>query len=264
MNNQATNHDAHLADDELLRFIDGENDPRQEEWVAHIGSCEQCSRDAELLSGDSRVLTRWLQHAAFEERDTGTGAEARATGKVLPFNPHAARRPAAAAGRGERRSVRPVPPWLRAAAVLVLLASPVAAMPSLRQWIAATLTGREEPAGEAAVMQQGAPAYDVAAIRFVPVPGVFVVRLDAWQAGGTLRLEYGATADAVLQMSGAGTEPVVSAASLQLRNQPASSVGYTLQLPEGVTGVEVHVAGRPADSFNAAALRAGAELHLQR
>jgi hypothetical protein len=276
--------DAHLADDELLRFIDGEDDPLQPGWAEHVSSCARCSREVQLLRGSAGVVREWLDRAAFEDSlpprsHVGAADSARRDGTAARRDGTAARRDSTAARRDStaaprrdstaapRRAGQSVAPWLRAAAVLVLLASPVAAIPALRQWLVGTVTElRDTPDMlPAAMPQERSAAPGASAIRFVPVAGTFAVDLDAAQATGVLVIRHGTGNEAVLQQTGTGeVEPVISATSLRVRNESGSTASFQLQLPVTVNRVVVRVAGAHLRTVDAAALAAGVSIDLGR
>jgi hypothetical protein len=289
--------DAHLADDELLRFIDGEDDPLQPEWAEHVTSCARCSHDVQLLRGHAGVVREWLDRAAFEDalpprlhvgeadsaRRDSTAAR-RASTAPRPDSTAAPRRDSAAPRRDStaprrdstaprrdstapRRARQSVAPWLRAAAVLVLLASPLAAIPALRQWLVGTVTELRDTTGmvPAAMPQERSAAPGSSAIRFVPVAGTFAVDLDVAQATGVLVIRHGTGHEAVLQQTGTDeVEPVISAASLRVRNESGSTASFHLQLPVTVSRVVVRVAGAYIRTVDAAALAAGVSIDLAR
>jgi hypothetical protein len=275
--------DAHLADDELLRFIDGEDDPLQPDWAGHVSSCARCSEEVQLLRGHAGVVREWLDRAAFEDalpprlhvlaadsaRPDSTAARRASTAPRRDST--APRRDSTAPLRDStaapRRARQSVAPWLRAAAVLVLLASPVAAIPALRQWLVGTVTElRDTPDMlPAAMPQERSAAQGASAIRFVPVAGTFAVDLDAVQAAGVLVIRHGTGNEAVLQQTGSGeVEPVISATSLRVRNESGSTASFHLQLPVTVNRVVVRVAGAHVRTVDAAALAAGVSIDLGR
>jgi hypothetical protein len=261
--------DAHLADDELLRFIDGEDDPLQPDWAGHVSSCARCSEEVQLLRGHAGVVREWLDRAAFEDAlpprlHVGAADSARRDSTAPRRDSTAPRRDSTAAPRRARYSLAP---WLRAAAVLVLLASPVAAIPALRQWLVGTVTElRDTPdMVPAAMPQERSAAPGSSAIRFVPVAGTFAVDLDAAQATGVLVIRHGTGNEAVLQQTGTGeVEPVISATSLRVRNGSGSTASFQLQLPVTVSRVVVRVAGAHIRTVDAAALAAGVSIDLAR
>jgi hypothetical protein len=268
--------DAHLADDELLRFIDGEDDPLQPEWAEHVTSCARCSHDVQLLRGHAGVVREWLDRAAFEDAlpprlHVGEADSARRDSTAARRASTAPRPDSTAAPRRDstapRRARQSVAPWLRAAAVLVLLASPLAAIPALRQWLVGTVTELRDTTGmvPAAMPQERSAAPGSSAIRFVPVAGTFAVDLDVAQATGVLVIRHGTGHEAVLQQTGTDeVEPVISAASLRVRNESGSTASFHLQLPVTVSRVVVRVAGAYIRTVDAAALAAGVSIDLAR
>jgi hypothetical protein len=222
---------AHLEEDELLRFIDGEEDERREAWTHHVGACAQCAGAAESLRSDAQFITLSLDLAALEEggADAVSLFDPRVDAAVIPLRP--------------RR--RAVTPWLRAAAVIAALATPVAAIPSLRQWVVDAVSGpAADPAPAVLSAPEGAPE-GTEIIRFVPAAGAFIVELEVVQSAGELRLERVTGAEAVLQPDAAdGALPIVSAALLRIRNDAADAGGYTLRVPPTVSSVTVRIGSR--------------------
>ncbi|HSJ23966.1 MAG TPA: hypothetical protein VK929_04760 [Longimicrobiales bacterium] len=252
MNTQTTGPLPHLGEDELLRFIDNEGD---DAWRAgrqrHLAACQACTRELDLLAADADLVRTWVDAAAFEAD--------------LP--------PAAAGGRvphrtgNERRRHVMASPWLRAAAVLLLMAAPVVAVPALREWVVDSIIGDGATPG-AATLAVPESAGEAAIIRFVPAAGPFIVSVDAAQEDGTLTLRVDADAgQAALETlpypGGASVEPVISEGSLRLRNSPAAAASYTLTLPASVTRVVVTVDGVPVADLDTTALAGGVTLPLQ-
>jgi anti-sigma factor RsiW len=256
MSTYTTDPGPHLTDDELLRLIDGEGEG---EWRAerdqHVAGCDRCAREVALLADDGMVVRGWLERAAFEDV---------AFEEALPLTGRSQVRPIASAPGAARRNVtRTVSPWLRAAAVLALLAAPVAAFPGVRAWLSDSFSG-SEPAAEVRTLAAPEPAVTAAVIRFVPQQGAFAIDVDAAQAGGALHISRGAGADAVLESTAELADgPVVAAGALRLRNGAADRGSYMLQLPVGVTRVTVRIAGRVVSVIDDAALAAGTTVTLE-
>jgi hypothetical protein len=236
----------HLGDDELLRLIDGDEDPRRPLWEAHIATCAHCAGEVDSLRTDALAVHAWLRRAAFEEGVAEDGVPGLLAG-AADEDAHDAGRAVIALDRtppvrAARRS-RTMTPWLRAAAIIALLATPAAAIPALRQWVADAVSGAGEETGTTLVAPRAAAETDL--IRFVPAHGAFVVEVEQLQRAGELRLERAAGAEAVLQADDEhGALPVVSAAVLRIRNRAEDATGYTLQLPASVSSVTVRMAGR--------------------
>jgi anti-sigma factor RsiW len=249
MNGHTTEPAQHLGDEELLRLLDDEGDAA---WRAdssdHLAVCSRCARELELLAADAALIRQHVDRAAFED----------------DLAPPALRRPRRGTGRV------PNAPWLRAAAVLLLLAAPVAALPGLRAWIVDAVTGTTGDAlPETRTMAAPAAANDAAVIRFVPLPGTFAVVVDAPQQEGTLHIRRSsAGVEAVLETApapgAAAVEPVIGETSLRLRNTAGSASSYTLVVPPGVRRVTVSVAGTTVADLGADALGSNRAVPLRR
>jgi hypothetical protein len=263
MSIQTTESAPHLTDEELLRLIDAEGDAA---WRAdrdgHIAACSRCARELELLGADALVVREWVDRAAFE-----ASLPAR-TGHAPARTAHAAD-PAQGRGRA-RRFVSPdrasswrLSPGLRAAAVLALLAAPVAALPGVRAWLADAVTG-SDPVTDVRTTSAPAASPTAAVIRFVPEAGAFVVDLAAAQAAGVLQVGRAAGAEAVLESTAEpAAGPIVSASSLRILNASGDEGSYMLQVPAGVTRVTVRVAGSVITVIDAATLNAGTAVPLR-
>jgi hypothetical protein len=251
----------HLADAELMQLVDGEgSSDERTRWSAHTEHCPLCAGQAEALRGDGAIVRAWLERAAFEDDVEASDTLHAAT--VHPAGDDISRRRSAHAdGRRRDAAGRWPAPWLRAAAVVLLVAGPVAAIPPLRDFVLQTIfdRGDDRPAMEAA-----APAAHAATtIRFVPDAGAFDVRVDAVQQAGTLTVRYGHTGDAILHTPGdPGAGPVVSARALRLRNDAPARGSYVLELPATITRVTVQVGAGSPRTLDAASLRAGTAVPL--
>lgn len=240
MNSQTTFGGPHLDDGELVRYIDAEGTGDEtRRWDQHLNSCEQCWREAEMLRGRSRAISRWLAAADFEP----TGTASLATG--MPTTTTVATRGPGARGRPDGTWSSP---WLKAAVITLLLAAPLAALPPVRGWVAEQLA-LVLADGPAVTHTTGTPAaLDVEAgvIRFVPAPGSFRVVIDASQAEGSLRVDRASGPEAMLEVRGTGPrpEPVISARSLRIANTEEATASYVLSLPPDVDGVWVEIGGR--------------------
>jgi len=234
----------HLDDAELVRLLDREHSPDERaHWEAHVAACAQCTAEVDRLRDDADVVRGWLERAAFEQPLPHVHASVQVT------------------------RVRPVPaPWLRAAAMIALIALPVtavAAIPPLRDWLIAAI---EDLRGTTDVdvvtpARQAAEPVAVDVIHFAVAPGSFTVQLDAAQPAGTLRIAYGQ--DATGALDDPGVEAVFSETLLRVRNTVASDRSYTLRVPLSVTSVTVRIGTRTIAVLDAAALRTGRELAVR-
>lgn len=243
---------SHLRDADFMRLLDGEETPLERSRnAAHLAACGRCAAEVQRLRGDADTVRGWLARAEFEATLPPTFPGEADAGVNEHASSRAARRYTPAAAR-----------WLRAAAVLLVLAAPVAAFPALREALAGAFGGDRDaivPASADAVMHTAAPA----TIRFEPAGGTFSVRIDAAQATGTLRLRTATAEHAVLHIDGT-TEggPVVSASSLHIRNGAGDVADYTLEVPAHVAGVVVRI-GERSVVFDASALRSGIEVPVR-
>jgi hypothetical protein len=262
MNTHMSGSAPHLDEVELLRLIDEDGD---EQWRAdkerHITGCQQCARELEKLAADGALVREWLGNAAFE-------ADLPPAQHRSPAAPASAqvRRPA-----GTQQSSRGYwlqSTWLRAAAILLMIAAPVAAIPGLRAWISDAVTGGAPPAEVRTLAFPPDVADEAAIVRFVPQPGVFVVAVDAPQRDGVLHVRRTLTGqEAILetapQPGDPVTEPVFAETSLRLRNAPESASSYVLVLPPSVTTVSITIAGAEITRLSGTTLEAGTAVPLR-
>lgn len=227
---------AHLSDADLVRHLDREGDAdERDRREAHLRDCPPCADRVRRLGEQSGLVGAWLARADHPHRPRSAPAPRHRTGMT---------------------------PWLRAAAIVLLLAAPLAAVPPVRQWVADRigLAVDDEPAA-ATLATAPDPAH---VIRFTPAPGTFTVRVDAPAPGATLALGRSEGAEAVLEAapaeeSAAGAAPVVSDDALRLPATPGRR--WALRLPDAVDDVVV-VIGGSAVRVPPAALEAGRTVDL--
>lgn len=232
--------DRHLTDTEMLRCLDHDATAQESErWQRHLASCAMCAEGVDALRDQSRAVSDWLETAAFEADlpdDAAPPTSATQSGTGDRTGPLRAREP-----RAVPRFRPAASPWLRAAAILVLLAAPLAAFPSVRSWVTERVTG---PAPSSEDVTAVASTEEPTVLRFVPDPGGFVVRFPAGSEG-VLTLERSGEGEAVLRSDGGEPEATVSAALLRIRNpEPAR---YVLRLPATTTGVRVQIGERTVE-----------------
>jgi hypothetical protein len=273
MNGSSAGAARHLDDAVLLRLLDGEHSPGEDyAWDAHVRACTRCAEALAKLRDDAATVRGWLDRAAFE--DALPPAAALPHGHPLAHGP--AHGPAEHAGgvrgidhhgrSGAPRSTRSwhdTAPWLRAAAILLLIAAPLAAIPAVREFVTGAITelrGDPQVVAPASAPITTAPSI----IRFQPAGGEFLVRIDAAQAAGTLRILPAPGREAVLQLDDGGVAgPVIAADAVHLRNTAAATESYILYLPPTVTRVTVLVAGRTVAVLPAATLTSAVEVPLR-
>ncbi len=206
----------HLTDAELVGILDGGEDAPDAERTAHLETCDRCADALDRLQADSALVRDYLERANFENGGPRSTEAWRGT-------------------RGE--PARPGPwasSWWKAAAILVLVAGPLAAIPGVRAWIMAAVTTPEME-----VLESITPAPTV--LRFTPDPGDFVVTFEPGTIG-TIALERSTSREAELRAQGGDPETVVAATSLSIRNENPAT--YRLRLPAGITSVWVRLGER--------------------
>jgi anti-sigma factor RsiW len=246
----------HLEDAQLVRYIDHEasGDERQR-WEDHMASCPRCRTDVESLRQQSATITEWLARADF---DRGI-ARGQAVSAAEPEA--AAARPRPGSGRRDdsdrslagraRLPLADAAPWLKAAAIVLLVAAPLVAIPPARDWVADRLglAGGDPvvlPHTTGVLGEMDADAL----VRFAPAPGSFHISVTAAQARGSITLgRVGPGEEAVFERSGDAPRPevVVSARAIRIENDPSATASYTLLLPPEVTAVGVSVGTHQID-----------------
>lgn len=214
----------HLTDAELVGILDGGDDAPTTGRVAHLETCNRCSEALDRITADNRLVRHFLQVADFEEG-----------GQPHPDDEAVRAATAVVVERGGHSRLRAAlsPGW-KAAAILVLVAGPLAAFPGVRTWVVERVSG---PAEEAVVDPSPGPLDESATIiRFTPDPGDFVVEFAPGTAG-SIAIIRGNGTEAELRASAGTPETIVSASSLEIDN--ADVARYELRLPAGVTGVWV-------------------------
>jgi hypothetical protein len=201
----------HLTDAELVGILDGSDDAPGAERFVHLEECDRCADALDALRADSALVREYLELAKFEE-DGPRPAEPRlvaATGRPNPWTSS----------------------WWKAAAILVLVAGPLAAFPDVRAWVVERVAGPEEEPVEVAPLDATSTI-----LRFTPDPGAFVVDFEPGTAG-TIAIVRGDGREAELRASDGAPETLVSASSIQISNRNVAR--YELRLPAGITGVWV-------------------------
>ncbi|NIU75162.1 MAG: hypothetical protein GWN71_16745, partial [Gammaproteobacteria bacterium] len=60
--------DRHLTDAELFRLLDtGDTEPARTELARHVEGCDRCAEALRSLESDSRLISRFLEDADFED-----------------------------------------------------------------------------------------------------------------------------------------------------------------------------------------------------
>lgn len=210
-----------------LAFDDDEADASADVDPAHPsarGSASSESKPADAVSIDAK--------SSVDAKSSGA--------KVIPMR-RAARR--ASTNR----------PWLRAAAiVLLVLGVGVLATPA-RAWVAALVAelfgGGDEPAPVEApaptTTAEPAPETQAASrVEFVPAGSTFSIDVANAQAAGGLTLQRAAGETAVAEIVGAGSADfLVLPSGLRIQNAAGAGAEYRVSVPASVRRVTVRVAG---------------------
>jgi hypothetical protein len=251
---------AHLRADELLRLIDNDTTPlERSQFDSHLLACARCSEEAATMREDASLFAATVRTAAWEDElpaarvsfaEIVAARDARAAAGVVPL----------------RRGWAGVPAWARAAAVLLIVAGPVAAVPAWREWLVQKLTGGAGVQTEFVREQQPAVEALSSRVVFEPESPAFVVQLDAAQSAGELRIRPAASGrEGSLAMENAATEePIYSANTLRIRNSAASAATYVVELPESVRTVTVRIGEADVRTVTAAEIGSGVVISLQR
>lgn len=232
----------HLTDADVLRHIDREGDPDEAaRREAHLRACADCADRLRALAGRAALVTGWLERA---DADHATRSAANPAGADHPPFRTRSGHPLAGARRARRAwpGVPAAAPWLRAAVIVLLVATPLAAVPALRQWVA-------ERVGLAAPAPESAPAATTtvaggAAIRFATSPGTLAVTVAGAAPGATLRIARAAGPDAMLLSPAGAPAPVVAAEVVRLpAGEAGAGLAWLLAVPADVDEVVVEVGG---------------------
>ena len=236
----------HLSDGDVVRHLDGEGEAaeraRRDE---HVRSCAECAARVRRVGQQSETITTWLART-----DPG-----------LPAGSAAQVRAAGAAGTTRFGRPRPdaVRPWLRAAAIILLIAAPLAALQPVREWVAERIGGADDATAPAT---RTAETADPSVIRFTPAPGTFTVRVADTAAGAILAIGRTSGEEAVLRGVGGGDAPVVSEDALRLAGGAAATGRrFDLLVPVAVEEVRV-IVGTRIERIGGAGLEAGSRVDL--
>lgn len=224
--------DPHASDAELVRLLDGAVGAEQARVQAHADACAECAQRLGRLrrraTGLSLVLTDGDDVAALDRRAAGLAA---GFGATVPRRP----------------PVR-LPGYLRVAAVLVGLLALGWAVQPVRAWIVArwtALTASDvvlRPAPRSQIVAPPAPE-PATSVAFVPGAADFVVAFDIRPAGGRLEVRHSAGERLTFTASGRA-DVLVLPDELRIRDAPASTADYRVELPAGVTRLRVRVGER--------------------
>lgn len=227
----------HLDDGELLCLLDGEADGAlRTDGEAHLAACGTCRERLDRYRTRRERLAHLLVRA-----DYPVPVAPSADPKVIPLRPRAAAPRPAFGGR----------PWLRAAAVVLLLATAAAMATPARAWIMewvgrqwSRVAQEDRPAAPRSAPVQAPPAQAQASaqVRFVPAGSELRVDVANPQSTGALTLVPVSGQSASAEVVGAqAVEMLVVPSGLRIRNTPGASADYRVQVPDGVRRVRVRI-----------------------
>jgi hypothetical protein len=239
---------AHLADGELLHLVDGDGSaPDAELWTRHASGCAECSLRLEQLRRRSARVSVLLE-------------------EIGP--PPGFRHPVYPDRRRHRSS-----PWMRAAAVFLLLAAAALTVsPPLRARVAEWIAGLRRSKTAAVWARRAQPATLMppeaesgSTLWFTPATSRIRVDVDSRQAAGELRLRTISGAEGTFEMRDArkAEMPLLTASGLRIRNSAGSAARYEVGVPRSVTEVRLRIGDEPPRILNAEDLREGRSVDLR-
>lgn len=231
------NHTLHLADGDLVRYLDHELAGREfRDAMQHLARCMTCEHRLDQVREQSEAVSALLRSETARPTEAVRAEAWTAVEQAAWRNRRYAQAPAL--GR-----------WRAAAVVALLLAGTVAIHAPLRAWVTeqlASIVGsavqpeprRTQPMPEAV----SAPRALGSAVSFVPAAAVFTIEFDHVQRDGELRISVRDVATAsAREIGGSGAELLVLPASLRVANDPASGADYEIVLPAAVRELQIRV-----------------------
>lgn len=244
---------AHPDEGVLLRLLDGEADAETTAADEHAETCAACRGRLALLRRRADGLAALLAASDFpvpasappsigfaSAPSTASPDDADDDAKVIPL----------------RRPSTPAPasrPWLRAAAIILLVLGVGAVATPARAWIAALvaeLLGGDPPSQPApSPTTKSAPAPAPAAassrVEFVPTGSAFTIDVAHPQAAGALTLVRAAGPSATAEVvAGTGeADLLVLPSGLRIGNAAQSTAEYRVSVPASIRRVTVRVGG---------------------
>ncbi len=230
---------AHPEDGVLLRLLDGEADAAEQAAAGpHAAGCAECRARMDAMARRRDALAALLARTDF------------------PVPVASAPRPDVIPLHSRRRQGAPARPWLRAAAiVLVVLGVGVMASPA-RAWVGRWIAQAwESVTGDAAPAPASAPApapdpgpaeqAPAAQVGFVPTGAELSVVVAHPQDAGALTVAAAPGASATAEVVGGtgAADLLVLPAAVHVRNAPGSAAEYRLTLPSSVRRVRIRVGG---------------------
>lgn len=227
----------HVTEQDVIRLIDQQGSETERAFVrAHIVACSECRQLHDQLSVASGTVQRALNAAPVGYR-------------VPPYR---------AAPRAASRAA-----WKLAAGIVFLAAGMAMALPAGRAWAEAMLARLRTPAAAPRVSEPAviaARSGEAILVEVAPISTQLVVEFSAPRDDLSVMAHGG---KAVVLRSALRAPVTVLPATLRIDNASVEPGAYTLQLPSGVSRVEVRVAGRRVAMVERSTLREGVRIPLR-
>jgi hypothetical protein len=247
MTNDTLHLDAHPADGDLLRLIDGACDPSERiRLERHLIGCALCKDTARIFRATSSELD-----GALNEMEVSPPADART--RILAAAEKARRsRAYSGAGRWQR-------PSLRAAAVIGLLVASGMWVPPVRAWVFEFFSSPLADQGERLVAPEVVappPPEAFSTISFVPTAPTFTVEIAARQTSGSLvfRVGQGDVASARITGPSSADSFLVTSEGIRIDNSATSNASYELTVPLSLSSVRVQFGGGETRLYTVASM----------
>lgn len=225
----AQTNDLHVADDVLVRMVDDETFAHELTYAhSHVETCSVCTERLSTVARRTNSLRALLQVA-----DPGMPL-------MQPPSPSSAGIPLAL--RAPRRRYA-VPVWLKAAAVVLVIAGAAVMASPLRARVLGWISEAFGPPTPAPTVVPGEPASaGRASVEFVPVGDVLTIEVMDAEAGGELRIGVNDDRTVVARTLNAtsAVELLVLPAGLRIANT-AGRATYDVSVPAQITRIRVQI-----------------------
>lgn len=249
----------HLDESAILHLVDEDAHPMQLDlWTRHVLECDACAE---------RLRT--------QRRNADLVRVALIDIQLPPGFPDAPTIIAAAGGRAAppgrvRATARRDRPWLRAAALVLVLLVPVVLVSPLRAaavdwfrqgWIQVTdLVGWS--AGDAVSGSDAGEARGYT-LWFTTTGGVLEIVVDHRQRIGELVVSRSTGTEVSLEVEDGADEALLTGRGLRIRNAASSGASYRVAVPASVDRVRVRLGDGRAETITSAELQAGWRTELR-
>ena len=244
--------DGHPEDGDLVRLIDSEVGlAERQPLYAHLHECTVCTTRLEQLRRRLAQLSGLLI----------------ATDIARPANASPPARPIRALGR--TRPTLVVLPWMRAAAVIVVLIGAAALVSPVRAWVAQWVRQwTEQSAPQARAPQTSAPEQVIpersTRVAFTPTDDVLLLEFASSQAAGAVQFQPGSGSEASVEVlrSASDVDLLVLPGGVRVNNTQAAGADYHVVVPSAVQLVRVRIGDRRSVTVSLGDVQAGRRLSL--